>query len=79
MNIVYSTQYCPWCQRAKGLLDKNGIEYTEVDVTEDRALQTQMIERSGRKTVPQIFFGDEHIGGFDDLVKYLQVDNKDAA
>lgn len=79
MNIVYSTQYCPWCQRAKVLLDKHGIAYTEVDVTEDRELQKEMIERSGRQTVPQIFFGDEHIGGFDDLVQYLQTENKDAA
>ncbi len=79
MNIVYSTQYCPWCHRAKDLLDKHGIAYTEVDVTEDRELQKEMIERSGRKTVPQIFFGDEHIGGFEDLVKYLQTQNRDAA
>jgi GrxC family glutaredoxin len=79
MNIVYSTQYCPWCQRAKGLLDKHGIEFTEVDVTEDVELQKEMIERSGRQTVPQIFFGDEHIGGFEDLVKYLQTQNRDAA
>jgi glutaredoxin 3 len=79
MNVVYSTQYCPWCQRAKGLLDKHGIAYTEVDVTEDRELQKVMIERSGRQTVPQIFFGDEHIGGFDDLVKYFQSNKQEAA
>ena len=79
MNKIYSTQYCPWCQRAKGLLDKYGIEYTEVDVTEDRALQKEMIERTGRQTVPQIFFDDEHIGGYDDLAKYLQQNNQAAA
>ena len=79
MNKIYSTQYCPWCQRAKGLLDKHSIEYTEVDVTEDRALQKEMIERAGRQTVPQIFFDGEHIGGYDDLAKYLQQNNQDAA
>jgi GrxC family glutaredoxin len=79
MNIIYSTQYCPWCQRAKGLLDQQGIEYTEVDVTEDRALQKEMIERTGRQSVPQIFFGTEHIGGYDDLVKYLQENSEVAA
>jgi GrxC family glutaredoxin len=79
MNKVYSTQYCPWCQRAKALLKQRGIEYTEVDVTEDRALQKEMIDRTGRQTVPQIFFGEEHIGGFDDLVKYLQEHGKTAA
>ena len=76
MNRVYSTQYCPWCQRAKGLLNQRGIEFEEIDVTEDRELQKEMIEQSGRQTVPQIFFGDEHIGGYDDLVVYLK---KDAA
>ena len=76
MNRVYSTQYCPWCQRAKGLLNQRGIEFEEIDVTEDRELQKEMIEQSGRQTVPQIFFGDEHIGGYDDLVEYLK---KDAA
>ena len=76
MNRVYSTQYCPWCQRAKGLLNQRGIEFEEIDVTEDRELQKEMIELSGRQSVPQIFFGDEHIGGYDDLVEYLK---KDAA
>jgi GrxC family glutaredoxin len=79
MNKVYSTQYCPWCQRAKALLNQHDIEYTEVDVTQDRALQKEMIERSGRQSVPQIFFDGEHIGGFDDLVKYLEANNQDAA
>jgi glutaredoxin 3 len=71
MNTIYTTQTCPWCQRAKVLLDKNGIEYREIDVTTDRVLQSEMVERSGRQSVPQIFFGDEHVGGFDDLVKYF--------
>jgi GrxC family glutaredoxin len=72
MNTIYTTQTCPWCQRAKVLMGKQGINYTEVDVTTDRKLQIEMIQRSGRQSVPQIFFDDEHIGGYDDLVAYLQ-------
>lgn len=72
MHTIYSTDTCPWCQRAKVLLDKRGIEYQEIDITTDRALQTEMTQRSGRQSVPQIFFADKHIGGYDDLVKYLQ-------
>jgi GrxC family glutaredoxin len=79
MNKIYTTQTCPWCQRAKVQLDQAGIAYTEVDVTTDRALQVEMIQRSGRQSVPQIFFAEEHIGGYDDLVKYLQDNRKDAA
>jgi glutaredoxin 3 len=71
MNEIYTTQTCPWCQRAKVALDKHGIEYREIDVTTDRALQIEMIKRSGRQSVPQIFLDGEHIGGFDDLVKHL--------
>lgn len=71
MNTIYTTQTCPWCLRAKVLLDKQGIDYREIDVTTDRALQTEMIERTGRQTVPQIFLNEEHIGGFDDLVSYF--------
>jgi GrxC family glutaredoxin len=71
MNEIYTTQTCPWCQRAKVALDQHGIEYREIDVTTDRALQIEMIKRSERKSVPQIFLAGEHIGGFDDLVKHL--------
>ena len=71
MNKIYTTQTCPWCQRAKLLLDKRGIAYTEIDVSTDRALQVEMMQLSGRQSVPQIFFGDNHIGGYDDLVEHL--------
>jgi glutaredoxin 3 len=72
MNTIYTTQTCPWCQRAKVQLDKEGIAYTEVDVSTDRELQIEMIKRSGRQSVPQIFFAEEHIGGYDDLLAHLQ-------
>ncbi|MDH3977255.1 MAG: glutaredoxin 3 [Gammaproteobacteria bacterium] len=71
MNEIYTTQYCPWCQRAKAVLKERGIEYQEIDVTEDRDLQQLMIERSGKQSVPQIYINGEHIGGFDDLVQHL--------
>jgi glutaredoxin 3 len=77
MYTIYSTETCPWCQRAKVLLDKRGFEYHEIDITTDRALQKEMLQRSGRQSVPQIFIGDKHVGGYDDLVKYLQ--NAEAA
>ena len=64
---IYSKFYCPYCARAKALLDKKGVTYTEIEVAHDLKLQAEMIERSQRRTVPQIFFGDRHIGGSDDL------------
>ena len=79
MNKIYTTQTCPWCQRAKVLLDKEGIAFEEVDVTTDVALQQEMIEKSGRQSVPQIFFGETHIGGYDDLVSYLEKQRSNAA
>lgn len=79
MNRIYTTPTCPWCHRAKTVLEQRGIEYSEIDVTRDRALQEEMIERTGRQTVPQIFFGDEHIGGFDDLVSHLAEQREEEA
>jgi glutaredoxin 3 len=65
--IVYSQPLCGYCSAAKRLLDRKGVEYTEVDVMLDPDKRAEMIERSGRQTVPQIFFGERHIGGFDEL------------
>jgi len=64
---IYTKSYCPYCHRAKALLDRKGIAYDEIEVAHDPALQAEMMERSQRRTVPQIFFGDRHIGGSDDL------------
>jgi glutaredoxin 3 len=65
---MYTTPICPYCVRAKALLDKKGIEVEERDITTDPKLFKEMLERSGgRKTVPQIFIGDYHVGGSDDL------------
>jgi len=65
---IYTTPYCPYCVRAKALLQKKGVDYTETDVSGDADLRDTMTERAGgRYTVPQIFIDDRHIGGCDDL------------
>lgn len=69
---IYSTDYCPYCHAAKMLLKSRGLEYTEIDVTRDMEKRDEMVERTGRRTVPQVFFGDKHIGGNDDLQRYVR-------
>ena len=65
---IYTWTFCPFCLRAKALLKKKGVEYTEYDITGDDAGRGKMAERTGGpKTVPQIFVDDEHIGGCDEL------------
>jgi glutaredoxin 3 len=64
---VYSTLFCPYCVMAKRLLDTKGVRYEEIRVDEDPTLREEMMRTSGRRTVPQIFVGDTHVGGFDDL------------
>ena len=65
--VVYTTGWCPYCQRARALLTEKGLEIKEIKVEEDGKLREEMIARSGRRTVPQIFIGDKHVGGCDDL------------
>jgi glutaredoxin 3 len=68
MNIdLYSSRWCGFCMRAKMLLDSKGVQYNEIDVDQDSALRAQMMQRSGRRTVPQIFIDEVHVGGCDDL------------
>ena len=64
---IYTTQTCPYCIAAKGLLKKKGVAYKEIDVGADPALRQAMTERAGRRSVPQIFIGGSHVGGCDDL------------
>jgi glutaredoxin 3 len=65
---IYTTTYCPFCTRAKSLLKSKNIAFVEIDVTEDDALRTKMIELSGgRRSVPEIFINGKIIGGFDEL------------
>jgi len=64
---LYTTQFCPYCMQAKALLDNKAVPYTDIPVDGNAELRQQMMERSGRRTVPQIWIGDHHVGGFDDL------------
>jgi glutaredoxin 3 len=64
---VYATSWCPYCSRARALLDAKGVSYTLIDIEQSEALRAEMITRSQRRTVPQIFIGERHVGGCDDL------------
>jgi glutaredoxin 3 len=65
---VYTTNYCSYCNRAKNLLKSKGVSFKEIDVTGDDAMREKLVEMSGgAKTVPQIWIGTEHVGGYGDL------------
>ena len=68
--VIYSTRICPYCVRAKNYFDKKNITYTEIMIDNDPSLITEMVEKSGRQSVPQIFIDDYHVGGFDDLIEH---------
>lgn len=76
--VIYSSANCPYCDRAKQLFDQKGAKYTEIRVDLDPQQRDVMIERSGRRTVPQIFIDDQHIGGCDDLMALAMSDKLDA-
>ncbi len=65
--IIYSSDYCPFCQRALALLDSKGVSYQKISVDGQLAVRQAMAERAGRTSVPQIWIGDTHVGGCDDL------------
>jgi len=64
---MYSTRFCPYCIRARMVLESKGIEYEDIGVDGDPERRREMMELSGRRTVPQIWVGDTHVGGYDDL------------
>lgn len=64
---IYTTEICPFCVRAKELFEKKDLAYEEIDITSDDAARTRMVALSKRRTVPQIWIGDRHVGGCDDL------------
>ncbi len=65
---IYTTRFCPYCNAAKALLKRKGVPFHEIDLSAERERRAEMIERAhGRTTVPQIFVGDIHVGGCDDL------------
>lgn len=65
--LMYSSRFCPFCVRAKALLNKKGANLQELIVDGDNALRKEMMEKSKRHTVPQIWIGETHVGGCDDL------------
>ncbi|MDD2658537.1 MAG: glutaredoxin 3 [Methylococcales bacterium] len=65
--LIYTTNICPYCVMAKRLLDKKGVSYTEINVEARSGLREEMMRKTNRRTVPQIYIGDLHVGGFDDL------------
>lgn len=67
--FMYCTAWCPYCIRAERLLKKKGAEFDKIQVEGKPDLFEEMIEKTGRETVPQIYIGDFHVGGFDDLVE----------
>ncbi len=66
---IYTKSWCPFCARAKEHLDRKGVPYVEIDVTTDSTRELEMVNRSARHTVPQIFIDNYHLGGSDDLVR----------
>jgi glutaredoxin 3 len=65
--VMYSTRFCPYCMRARALLEGKGVSYADIGVDGRPELRAQMVERSGRHTVPQIWIGEQHVGGYDDI------------
>lgn len=65
--LIYTTNLCPYCVMAKRLLDKKGASYKEINVDAQTGLREEMMRKTKRRTVPQIYIGDLHVGGFDDL------------
>lgn len=72
---IYTKPFCPYCTRAIGLLRQKGVRYQEIEAGMDPALRQEMMQRSGRSTYPQIFIGEMHIGGCDDIMA-LERDGK---
>ena len=67
--IIYTTKTCPYCYKAKNLLNSLDVSYQEVSVDFNSKLRAEMASRAGKTSVPQIWFGEEHIGGCDDLLE----------
>jgi glutaredoxin 3 len=75
---IYTTEFCPFCVRAKSLLKKKGVAFEEIDVSDDSELREKMIERAGgRRTVPEIFINGRIVGGYDELKALDDADELD--
>lgn len=76
--VIYSKDYCPYCDRAKNYFKSKNLSFEEIDVTHDETLFQEMLAKSnGRKTVPEIFIGDYHVGGWDDLNALIEAGTLD--
>ncbi len=64
---IYTTKICPYCVRAKDLFKRKGVAYTEIDASDDAVREDMIVKAGGRRTVPQIFVGETHVGGCDEL------------
>jgi glutaredoxin 3 len=73
--VVYTAAFCGYCAGAKSLLEKKGVDYLEIRIDKEAGKREEMEQRSHRDTVPQIFIGSEHVGGFDELVE-LDMDDE---
>ena len=75
--IIYTTSFCPYCVAAKRMLKKKGAKFTEIDVSRGNKRSEMIKISNGKSTVPQIFIGDRHVGGFDDLSELDAMDQLD--
>lgn len=66
---IYSTDWCPYCQKAKKLLESKGVKYDEINVDQKPNLREEIVAKTGMKTIPQIFIGDHFVGGYSELSK----------
>jgi glutaredoxin 3 len=76
--VIYIGEGCPYCNMAKQLFESKGVEWTEINIHEEPERRDEMIERSGQTSVPQIFIGDTHVGGYDDLAARERAGELDA-
>jgi len=76
--VVYSSDYCPFCHRAKALLNSKGLQFKEINVDGNPIARQEMISKAGRTSVPQIWVGETHIGGCDELYGLEQVGSLDS-
>jgi glutaredoxin 3 len=76
--IMYSQMFCGYCSAARALLSEKGVLFEEIDITMKPSVRAELRQRTGRNTVPQIFIGDQHVGGYDDLEALQAAGNLDA-
>ncbi len=76
--LIYSTRICPFCVMARRLLERKGVKFAEVKVDEDPVRRQEMMQKTGRRTVPQVFVGETHVGGYEDLAALEHAGRLDA-